>query len=56
MDFDLSKPSRRVFIQGVGFVSVALLMGSLGGCETLIEAIRNRPIRRRLRTGSRRAP
>jgi tyrosinase len=52
LDFDLSKPSRRVFIQGLGFVSVALLMGSLGGCETLIEAIRNRPIRRRLRSGS----
>ena len=52
VDLDLGKPSRRVFIQGLGFVSVGLLMGSLGGCETLIDAIRNRPIRRRLRTGS----
>jgi tyrosinase len=52
LDFDLGKPSRRVFIQGLGLVGVSLLMGSLGGCETLIEAIRNRPIRRRLRTGS----
>ena len=41
VDFDLSKPGRRVFIQGLGFVSVALLMGGLGGCESLIEAIRN---------------
>ena len=52
LDFDLGKPSRRVFIRGLGFVSVGLLMGSLGGCETLIEAIRNRPVRRRLRVGS----
>ena len=52
LDFDLGKPSRRVFIRGLGFVSVGLLMGSLGGCEALIEAIRNRPVRRRLRVGS----
>jgi len=52
-DFDLTgEPSRRVFIKGLGFVSAALLMGSLGGCEKLAEAIRNRPVRRRLRTGS----
>jgi tyrosinase len=44
--------SRRIFIKGVGFVSVALLMGSLGGCDKIAEAIRNRPTRRRLRTGS----
>lgn len=44
--------SRRVFVKGLGFVSAALLMGSLGGCDKLAEAIRNRPTRRRLRTGS----
>src|SRR6202049_4798220 len=44
--------TRRVFIRGVGWVSAALLTGSLGGCEQLAEAIRNRPVRRRLRTGS----
>ena len=43
---------RRVFIKGVGYVSLGLLLGTLGGCEELAEAIRNRPIRRRLRTGS----
>jgi tyrosinase len=52
LDFDLGAPRRRVFLQGLGYVSVGLLMGSLGGCETLVEAIRNRPIRRRLRVGS----
>lgn len=52
-DFTLDNPtSRRVFIKGVGFVSAALLMGSLGGCEELAEAIRNRPIRRQLRIGN----
>jgi tyrosinase len=55
-DFDDLNPtntfSRRIFIKGLGFVSVALLMGSLGGCDQLAEAIRNRPTRRRLRTGS----
>jgi tyrosinase len=44
--------SRRVFVKGLGFVSIGLLLGTLGGCEELIEAIKNRPIRRRLRTGS----
>src|SRR6266704_6754261 len=44
--------SRRVFVKGLGFVSVGLLMGFLGGCDELAEAIRNRPIRRWLRTGS----
>jgi tyrosinase len=52
-DFSLtSNTSRRVFIRGVGFVGAGLLMGSLGGCEELEEAIRNRPMRRRLRVGS----
>jgi tyrosinase len=44
--------SRRVFIQGIGYVSMALLLGTLGGCEPIIDAIKNRPVRRRLRTGS----
>jgi tyrosinase len=44
--------SRRVFVKGLGFVSIGLLLGTLGGCEQLAEAIRNRPMRRRLRTGS----
>lgn len=43
---------RRVFVKGVGLVSVGLILSTLGGCETLIEAIKNRPVRRRLRTGS----
>jgi tyrosinase len=44
--------SRRVFIKGLGLVSLSLLMGTMGGCDGLSEAIKNRPIRRRLRTGS----
>lgn len=44
--------SRRVFVKGIGFVSMALVMGMFGGCEQIIEQIKNRPIRRRLRTGS----
>src|SRR4029078_787578 len=43
---------RRVFIKGIGFVSLSLLLGTCGGCEELAEAIRNRPTRRSLRTGS----
>ncbi len=54
--FDPANPlhseGRRVFVKGVGTVSAALLLGFLGGCEELEEAIRHRPIRRRLRTGS----
>jgi tyrosinase len=44
--------SRRVFVKDLGFVSLGLLLGTLGGCEELAEAIRNRPVRRRLRIGS----
>jgi tyrosinase len=44
--------SRRVFIKGLGFVSVGLILGTLGGCEQIVEEIKNRPTRRRLRTGS----
>ena len=47
-----SNVSRRVFVKGLGFVSLGLVMGTMGGCEGLAEAIRNRPMRRRLRTGS----
>jgi tyrosinase len=46
-------PDRRIFVKGVGFVSLGLVTTTLlGGCEALIEQIRNRPVRRRLRTGS----
>ena len=44
---------RRVFIKGLGLVSLGVVSGlTLGGCEGCAEKIRNRPIRRRLRTGS----
>lgn len=43
---------RRVFIKGLGFVSLGLLLSTLGGCEACVEQIKNRPVRRRLRTGS----
>src|SRR5690349_12150441 len=48
----LSTTSRRVFIKGLGFVSVSLLVSTMGGCDQLADAIKNRPVRRRLRTGS----
>jgi tyrosinase len=51
-DNPLSTTSRRVFIKGLGFVSVSLLLSTLGGCDQLADAIKNRPVRRRLRTGS----
>src|SRR4051812_38836235 len=44
--------SRRVFIKGLGFVSMSLLLSTMGGCEQLADAIKNRPTRRRLRVGS----
>jgi tyrosinase len=44
--------NRRVFVKGVGLISAGLILGTLGGCEEIAEAIRNRPIRRRLRVGS----
>ena len=44
--------SRRVFVKGVGLVSLSLFMMTLGGCEDLLKQIADRPIRRRLRTGS----
>ncbi|HET6893740.1 MAG TPA: tyrosinase family protein, partial [Pyrinomonadaceae bacterium] len=51
-DNPLSSVSRRVFVKGLGFVSVALILSTLGGCDKLADAIKNRPVRRRLRTGS----
>jgi len=51
-DFTLEDRGRRIFIQGIGLVGVGLLAGTLGGCDQLADAIRNRPLRRRLRTGS----
>ena len=47
-----SNMHRRVFVKGIGFVSLGLLLGTLGGCEDWFKAIKNRPVRRRLRTGS----
>jgi len=45
--------NRRVFVRGIGFVSLGLVSASLlGGCETLIKQIKHRPIRRWLRSGS----
>jgi tyrosinase len=45
--------NRRVFVKGLGFVSLGLIFSSmLGGCEDLAKQIANRPVRRRLRTGS----
>lgn len=43
---------RRVFIKGLGFVSLGILLSTLGGCEGCVEKIKNRPVRRRLRAGS----
>lgn len=52
LDF-LGGASRRVFVKGIGYVGLSLLLAtSLGGCEKLAEQIRNRPVRRRLRSGS----
>lgn len=55
-DFDTSYPSsgvnRRIFIKGLGFVSVALLVGTMGSCDKILEDIKNRPVRRSLRVGS----
>jgi tyrosinase len=44
---------RRVFVRGLGLVSVGFVTTALlGGCESLLEQIENRPVRRRLRNGS----
>src|SRR2546423_6351112 len=44
--------TRRVFVKDIGFVSMGLVLGILGGCEELADAIKHRPVRRWLRTGS----
>ena len=46
--------SRRVFVKGLGFVSVGLVLAAVGGCDLdkLLDEIAHRPTRRRLRTGS----
>lgn len=54
-DFDglPENPQRRIFIEGLGAVSLGLVGATLlGGCESLKEKIKNRPVRRRLRVGS----
>ena len=55
MDLLLSDhiPERRAFLKGAGGVALGLLVAaSLGGCESLLDAIRNRPTRCRLSVGS----
>ncbi|MEL7297533.1 MAG: tyrosinase family protein [Pseudomonadota bacterium] len=48
-----NRSSRRVFIRGVGTISLSLFASlTLGGCETIRQQIENRPVRRRLRLGS----
>ena len=43
-----SELSRRVFVKELGFVTVGLILGTIGGCDLdkLLEAIANRPTRR----------
>jgi hypothetical protein len=52
--FDQSNDmERRVFIKGLGYVGLGLIFSTmLGGCEPLLKQIKNRPVRRRVRTGS----
>lgn len=46
-------PQRRAFLKGVGGAAAGLFLAStLGGCESLLEAIRNRPVRKRLNATS----
>jgi tyrosinase len=53
-DRESTELSRRVFVKGLGFVTVGLILGVVGGCDLdkLLDAIANRPTRRWLRTGS----
>lgn len=47
------RPARRRFIKGVGEGALGLFaLTTLGGCESLLEAIRNRPTRYRLNASS----
>ena len=48
----LGSSTRRVFVKGVGFVGVSLLLSMMGGCDKIAEQIKNRPVRRRIRSGS----
>ena len=46
-------PERRAFLKGAGGAALGLFVAaSLGGCESLLDAIRNRPTRCRLSVGS----
>lgn len=48
-----SQFSRRLFIAGIGSLTVGFLWNlTFGGCESCLEQLRSRPIRRRLLTGS----
>ena len=52
-DFNaLTDPQRRIFLKGVGGVSAALVLATLGGCEQLLEEIEHRPTRRWIGSGS----
>ena len=52
-DFNvLTDPTRRLFLKGVGGVSAALVLATLGGCEKLLEEIEHRPTRRWIGSGS----
>ena len=44
--------SRRTFLKNMGTLAALSTFSSLGGCESIAEAIKNRPTRRRIRTGS----
>lgn len=46
-------PQRRGFLKGIGGAAMGLVLASsLGGCESILQAIRNRPTRRRLNANS----
>src|ERR1700722_15383652 len=48
----LASPERRIFLRGIGIVGTSLLLSTLGGCEQLLEDIKNRPTRRWIGSGS----
>jgi tyrosinase len=51
--FEGHVPQRRAFLKGVGGAALGLFVAtSLGGCEALVKAIRNRPTRCRLNATS----
>ena len=43
---------RRVFVKGLGYVGMGVVLSLFGGCEKFCAQIKNRPTRRRLRAGS----